>query len=463
MAERLDAADAWFLYLENPSVHLHVTGVLLLDPTGVDDFSFALVRRHVLERLDRLPALRLRLAEVPLGIDHPEFVRDPDFDLDHHLRAHRLPKRGSMADLGAFVGRFASQQLDRSRPLWEMVHVDGLAGGRTALVMKLHHCLVDGVTGVEIMADLLDPDPVSAPPAPGPPWEAEALPSSTRVVTDAVLHRLATPLRPARAAVGTASALARVAGTSVGRRVRGDQTLARPLDAPRTIFNGSLTPRRSVAFGQLSLDEVKAVRHRFGTTVNDVVLAAVTHGVRGYLAARDDLPDRPLVCSVPVSVHRGGANTANQVSNMFVHLPVQLADPVERLRAIHEGAVGAKEMQGAVGTHVIADVVELVPPWLFHRAARLWSDARLAERLPPVHNIVVSNVPGSPVPLYFAGARLDGVYPFGPLMEGAAVNITVLSNVADMDVGIIACPDLVPRLGELMAGIVKGVDVLLAA
>ena len=463
MVERLDAADAWFLYLENPNVHLHVTGVLLLDPEGVDGFGFERVRAHVIERLDRLPSLRLRLAEVPLGIDHPGFLRDPDFDVDDHLRAHRLGRRGSMADLAAFVGRFAAEQLDRSRPLWQMVHVEGLADGRTAIVMKLHHCLVDGITGVEILADLLDPDPDPPPPAPHPAWEAEPVPSSTQVAAEAVWHRLATPFRPLRAAVGTASTLTRVANTSVGRRVRGDQTLARPLDAPRVLFNGSLTPRRSVAFGRLSLDDVKAVRHRFGTTVNDVVLAAVTHGVRGYLAARDDLPDRPLVCSVPVSVHGGGGRTANQVSNMFVHLPVQLDDPVERLMAIHEGAAGAKEMQGAVGSHIIADVVDLVPPWLFHQAARLYSDAHLADRLPPVHNLVVSNVPGSPVPLYFAGARLDGVYPFGPLMEGAAVNVSVLSNVADMDVGIIACPDLVPRLGELMAGIVKGVDVLLAA
>jgi WS/DGAT/MGAT family acyltransferase len=217
-----------------------------------------------------------------------------------------------------------------------------------------------------------------------------------------------------------------------------------------------------VALGSMSLADVKEIKTAFGATVNDVVLAVVTHGLRRYLAAHDRLPDRALVCSVPVSVHGSSRGaSANQVSNMFVSLPVHLDDPIDRLRAVQAAALDAKRLQGVVGSDTLSDVVDLLPPRALHLAAAFYSQARLADRLPPVHNLVVSNVPGSPVPLYFAGARLAGIFPLGPLMEGAALNISVISNLGELDIGVISCPDLAPRLRDLVSGVREGVTVLL--
>ena len=463
--ERLDPADSWFLYLETQTVHLHVVGVVLLDPsTAPDGLDFRRLRRHVAERLHLLPSFRHRLIEVPFGIDHPVWIEDPDFALDDHLHHHVLPGPGGRQELAAFVGAFCSQQLDRAKPLWDMVYVDGLADDRAALVTKIHHTLVDGITGVGIMANLLDTSPDTRPVPAGHDERprAEPVPSALEAAWDATLNRLSNPLRPLRAAARTGLSVAGAARTTLASRLGGGEQAAGPLDAPRTPFNSTLSVRRSVAMGTVSLPEVKAIKRAFGVTVNDVVLAAVTMGLRTYLAHHDALTDRPLTCSVPVSVHQaaGAGTSTNQVSNMFVHLPVQEPDPVAQLMEVHRGADGAKAVQDALAPGLIGDVVDLIPPPLFHLGADWWSRARLADRLPPVHNLIVSNVPGSPVPLYLAGARLVGLYPFGPLMEGTALNVTVLSTTDVMDIGLISCPDLVPDLDDLLAAMVDAVDVL---
>ena len=466
--ERLTAADAWYLYLEGPSVHLHVTGLLVLDPsTAPAGFSFKKLRRHVVGRLDLMPALRRRLVEVPLGIDHPVWADDPAFDLDNHLRHHTLEAPGTREQLARFVGEFGEVQLDRSRPLWEMVMVEGLEDGTIAIVTKMHHCIVDGVSGVDIMAQLLD---LSAAPRARSrkrpsAWEPERIPGSPEVVAGATWNRATTPMRPVRAAARVTASMAQMARTVVERRIRGAETAAHPLGAPRTRLNGSITKRRSVAFGIASLEDMKTIKRAFGVTVNDVVLAACTSGLRTYLETHDHLPDRPLVCSVPVSVHGKGdaAPSTNQVSNMFVNLPVHLADPIDQLDRIHAGAVGAKELQGAVGANMIGDVIELIPATLFHYATVMYAQSGLADHMAPVHNLIISNVPGSPVPLFLAGARVIGLFPFGPLLEGTGLNVTILSNMDDMNIGLIACPDLVPDLDFLLDGILDGVDTLLAA
>lgn len=468
--ERLSAADAWFLYLEGPTVHLHVTGLLLLDPsTAPRGLTFAKLRSFITGRQHLMPSLHRRLVEVPLAIDHPSWINDPDFDLDNHLHHHVLRGDGSSEALARFASEFASTQLPRDRPLWDMVMVEGLDDGNVGIVIKMHHCIVDGISGMDIMAHLLELSPSPARhgrvAAPTP----EPVPHPMAVAASASWNRLTDPLRPVRAAVDSVSSLARMADTSIRRRLGGADALAHPVNAPRTVFNASLTSRRELAFGLAPLADLKIIRRAFDVTVNDVVLAACTYGLRTYLQAVDEIPDRPLVCSVPVSIHgqaqANAANhvSANQVSTMFVNLPVHLADPAEQLRAIHEGAIGAKAIQGSVGTDLISDVVELVPSSLFHLAARMYSDAGMADRFPPVHNLIVSNVIGSPVPLYMAGAEVIAMYPFGPLMEGTGLNITVLSNNGEMNIGIIACPDLVPELHRLLDGILSGFEVLLDA
>jgi diacylglycerol O-acyltransferase / wax synthase len=463
---RLTAADSWFLYLETPTVHLHVTGVVLLDPsTAPDGLTFGRLQEHISERLHMIPMFRRRLIEVPLGIDHPVWIEDPDFRLGDHVHHHVLgaTDAGAEADreFADFVGTFCSQQLDRARPLWDMVYVEGLAGGRTALVTKLHHALVDGITGVDIMAHLLDTSPEPGPLTPeDPPWIADEVPSPTRAAVDASANRIRTPLRPVRAVWRTLSSTARMTAATMRSRLGPGERAAGAFNAPRTPFNSTLTARRSVAFGATSLSDVKATRRAFGVTVNDVVLAACTFGLRRQLERNGTVPDRPLTCSVPVSVHGKVSGSTNQVSSMFVYLPVDEPDPVEQLHRVHTSAGSAKAVQDAMAPEMIGDVVDLIPPPLFHLGADLWSRVGLPDRLPPVHNLIISNVPGSPVPLYIAGAQLVALYPFGPLMEGTALNVTVLSNLDDLDVGLISCPDLVPDLDLLLGDIIQGFDTL---
>lgn len=216
-----------------------------------------------------------------------------------------------------------------------------------------------------------------------------------------------------------------------------------------------------VAFGNARLEDIKHVKSTFGTTVNDVVLAACTLTLRRYLEAHDDLPDQPLVCSVPVSVHgRSDRDGVNQVSAMFVRLPVQLEDPVDVLRRIHGETRVAKVMQNAIGADTLQDFAQFIPPSVFNQAMRLYSRHNLADRHRPVHNLVVSNVPGPPVPLYAAGARVKGVIPFGPLLEGAGLNLTVLSNMGNVDFGVIACRELVPDVWDIADGFGEAVTAL---
>lgn len=464
--ERLGAADSWFLYLEGPTMHLHVTGLLIADPsTSPDLLDFPKFRRHVAARLDHLPMLRQRIVEVPLGIDHPETIDIGDLDLEEHLTHFPLDGQPDSA-FRELVDRFCSGPLDRSRPLWEMLYVDGLTDGRCALVAKLHHTMVDGATGVGILGDLLDLTP-DAPadrgePANPPPEHPPIMPTPTEAILDATANRLSDPLRPLRAALRTGSSILRTADAMVSGRGTGEDHAA-PFAAPRTRINASLTERRQVAFGSTELAKAKDLRHAFGVTVNDVVLTACAGGLRRFLEEHDTVPDRALVASVPVSVHDSGdedTSATNQVSNMFVHLPVQIADPVERLRAVQRSASGAKAVQGAMGPEMLGDVVDLVPPPMLSAAMSLVTRIGVADHTPPPHNLIVSNVPGPDFPLYFAGARVVGLYPFGPLIEGSGLNVTVLSQDGRLDVGLIACPDLVPGLDDLLDGILTAFDEL---
>lgn len=462
--ERLTPEDAWFLYLEGPTVHMHVTGLLVLDPsTAPGGFSFQKLSHHIMGRLDVMPMLRRRLVEAPLAIDHPCWIDDETFALGNHVHRHSLTGSGSMDEVSAFVGQFAGTKLDRTRPLWDLVLVEGLDDGRAAIILKMHHCLADGVSGMDVMASLLDLTPSPELQRGPSSWQPEAPPSTPAVIAAAAWSRVTTPLRPLRAGAGVASSLVQLAGAAIRRRRRGGDSVTHPLNAPRTRFNASVSADRVVAFGLAPLEDFKTIRRAFDVTINDVVLAACTYGLRIYLEANGGTPDHALVCSVPVSTHgrAGGDGATNQLSTMFVSLPVHLADPVQQLRAIHDSSVGAKEVQDSVGVDMIRNVVEMIPAALFHLATRLYSQARLADRLAPVHNLVVSNVMGSPLPLYLAGAKVVAMFPFGPLMEGAGLNVTVLSNSDEMNIGIIACPDLVPNLDRLLDEMLNGITVLL--
>jgi WS/DGAT/MGAT family acyltransferase len=447
--QRLSGMDASFLYTETPTGHMHVTGVIIADTGAMDgEYEFDRIKQMLRSRLHLMPIFRRRVVEVPFSIDHPLWVEDPDFDLDRHVHRVRLTPPGGRAELAELVGDLASRPLDRSRPLWEMWVAEGAEDGTVALITKMHHAAIDGVTGADLMSQLFDFAPDSPDPEPAAePWVPDEVPNDTRLFADSVVSWASDPFRAVRAAARTVSSIAAVAQTAIGHEGDGPAP-ALPFTAPRTSFTRSLTPHRSVAFGQADLDDFKAVKNAFDCKINDVVLATCSVALRSYLIDHDDLPDQPLVVMCPVSVHGEGGETegTNLVSSMAVHLPVDVEDPVEQLELIREGTKAAKEMQNAMGADLLQDITQFAPPVLFNQAMRLYTESGLADRHRPVQNGVISNVPGPPIPLYVAGAEVVAVYPLGPLIEGAGINITVISNRGNMDFGIIACPELAPDI-----------------
>jgi WS/DGAT/MGAT family acyltransferase len=465
MPQRLSGLDATFLYMETPTTPMHVMGVLLLDTSTVPGgYTFDKVRELLASRIHMMPAFRRRLVTVPLGIAHPLWIRDGEFDLDRHLRRIGAPPPGDQRALEQVVGDIASTPLDRSKPLWEMWVVEGLQDEQVAIVTKIHHATMDGTAGADVMIHLLDmtPEVVKHEP-PAEAFEGESKPSDIRLLGGGLAAQAGTPLRAGKA-IGK---LAGNAVTTTRALIRGRGTGAAPMpfSAPRTRFSGALSQHRAVAFGKASLDDLKEIKAAFDGKVNDVVLAIATHAMRGYLKWLGELPDKPLVASSPISVRKeeGERDSANQVSNMLVGLPVQEPDPVKQLKIIIQATKRSKELANAIGAETLMDWAEFLAPRLFNGGMRLYSSMRLGDRHRPVMNLIVSNVPGPPIPLYSAGARVEAIYPMGPLLPGAGINITVLSNMGSVDFGIIADRDTVPEVWRLSEGLSEGIDLLLKA
>ena len=453
--ERLNGMDASFLYMETPTSHMHVTGVIVVDPsTAKGEYGIERVIHLLESRLHLMPQFRRRVLSVPLGIDHPVWIEDPDFDLRNHVHRTTLRPPGSRHELAELVADIASRPLDRARPLWEMWVADGGEDGTVALVSKMHHCAIDGVTGADLMSSLFDLEPDAPDPdPPEQPWQPDTVPTETQLAADALVGRAMDPAKNVRAALRTGRTLAGAVGSFVNRNPEGPSP-ALPFTAPSVPWTKSISSHRVVAFGQAELDDLKAIKVAYDCKINDVVLAACTRSLREYLLHHGGVPDQPLISMVPVSVHGQGDDTSgtNQVSSMAVRLPVHLESPVDQVLDIREDTKAAKEMQNAIGADMLRDFTQFMPPVLFNQAMRLYSRTGLASRHRPIQNLVISNVPGPPIPLYTAGARVVAVYPFGPLIEGAGMNITVLSNMGNMDMGVIADPELVPDVWDIAEG-----------
>ncbi|MFC8381915.1 wax ester/triacylglycerol synthase family O-acyltransferase [Nocardia sp. NPDC057272] len=453
--EQLTGLDASFLYLETDTQHLHVCALLILDP-GDGHYSFGNLRDELRKRLPLIPHMRRRIHPVPFNLDHPLWVDDADFDIDNHIRRVELPETGGLA---ALIGAIASLPMDRNRPLWEMSVVEGLDDGKVAVVCKYHHSAVDGITGTNMMMHLCDLEPGTSRPEPEP-WQPEPVPGDLELAVRAAVRL------PARA--GMLGMVPKTLGMVAGfaRRRRNNQAgMELPFSAPRTPFNQAVTAARSVSFTKTDLGAIKEIKAAFGVTVNDVVLAVVGGVLRRYLDERGELPDRSLIASVPVSVHESTRHTEgiNKVSTLFCRLGTDVADPVERLRVLAVANREAKAEHDMIGADFLQDWSKYAPPNTFRLASRVYSSLKLAERHPVVHNLVVSNVPGPPMPLYFLGVRVDGMFPFGPVFHGAGLTVTVLSNCGDLDFGFIACRDLVPDVEALAEAVPAVVDDLLAA
>lgn len=462
--ERLSGLDAAFLYIETPKIQLHVTGLLIFDPSTMPGgYSFEKMQEFVRTRLGRSPAFTRKIVNVPFRIAHPVWVEDQDFDIEAHIHRIACPAPGGPRELGDLTSELAGLPLDHSRPLWDMWFIEGIEQGQVALVAKMHHATIDGVSGANLMMHLFDLEPDPAPPAETTTPSPERVPSDLELFAEAVWSRARRPLLLPGTIVGTAQAAVRLARQRLSPR---SGSMAAPFTAPPTPFNSPITPHRKVAFTSVSLAEVRAVKNAFGTTVNDVILAVCAGAVRRWLASREALPDRPLVAGVPVSTRGDDSATnfgANLISAMFVSVATDVDDPVERLLTIRERTKGAKEEFRAVGADALQNWTEFSGPRLFGLAMRLYSQMELAERHPPALNFLVSNVPGPPMPLYLAGGQLVGLYPMGPILDGMGLNVTVLSYMDQVGFGFVACRELVPDLWDMADGVKAALGELTAS
>jgi WS/DGAT/MGAT family acyltransferase len=461
--QRLSGLDASFLYLETSTQPLHVCSVLELDTSTIPGgYSFEKMRDQLASRITAIPTFREKLANSFLNLDHPVWVKDDEFHLERHVHRIGLPAPGGRVELAEICGHLASLPLDRRHPLWEMWAIEGLGGtdarkgGRLAVLTKVHHAAVDGVTGANLMSQLCSVEPDAPPPQ---PVDASPEANPLRIALGG-LGRFA--VRPITLATSVLPSTVSTVVDTV-RRAAGGRAMPSPFAAPQTPFNASITADRNVAFAQLDLADVKKVKDHFGVKVNDVVMALVSGVLRTFLIQRDQLPENTLVAMVPVSVHdRSDRPGRNQVSGMFASLQTQIADPGERLRAIAEANVIAKDHSSAIGATLLQDWSQFAGPAVFGVAMRVYARTRLTESR-PVHNLVVSNVPGPQIPLYFLGAEVEAMYPLGPIFHGSGLNITVMSLNGKLNVGLISCPELLPDLWDMADGFVTGMGELLAA
>jgi diacylglycerol O-acyltransferase / wax synthase len=468
--EQLGGLDAGFLYCETPGMHMHVCGLLVLDPSTMAGEPYHRIRSMLLDAVPQVALMRKRLATVPLGIARPFWVDDMDFDIDCHLHRVHLGPPGDDRSLADVVGDVASKPLPRDRPLWEVWFIEGLAEGRVALLAKMHHATVDGIEGVAVMGRLFDVR-VSEPaatgrvaPGPGGDWQPQHPPGRLELLRRGLSGRFGDSLEVARLLPATAGRLAATLWQARTRRDSGPGAV-RPFSAPRTSFNATLTPRRSIAFTDVALADVKMVKDAFGVKVNDVVTAVVGGALRRYLADRDELPERPLIAAEPVSVHgrTGALRGVTKLSVIFSTLGTDVEDPVERLRAVAAANVRAKEMSQAMGADTFTRWAGQAWPNALSLAARMYSGLRVANHHSVVFNLVLSNVAGPPVTLYLAGAPVEGTYAFGPITDGAGLNLTVISSADRVGVGIVACTDLTTDVWDLAAAIPGALDELMAA
>lgn len=461
---QLTSLDAQFLALENSRQTGHVGSLAMLDPSTAPGgrFGCAEVTALIEQRAGQLPPLRWRLATVPFGLDHPYWVEEAEIDLGYHVRELALASPGTDAQLADQVARIVSRPLDRARPLWELYVIEGHESGLVCVLTKIHHAVIDGLSGAEIMALLLDLTPEGREvPEPGEEELADRSPSTLHMLGLGLLGVPRYPLRMLKAVpkaipnlddtvfstfpgVGT---LSRLAGMLTRDGVQ------RPdLSAPKTIFSGRLSPHRRFAFGKLSLHEVKAAKNRHGTTVNDVVVSICAGAVRRWLIEHDDLPDVPLVAQVPVSVRTGEqwGTYGNRILLMAAPLYTDIEDPVERLQRTHEALLEMKERHRALPAELLQDANNFIPPAVFARAARLTFGYSTSRPGRPTWNLVISNVPGPQFPLYMAGARLEANFPVSVITDGMGLNITVMSYMGHMDFGIVADRDQMPDLDVLL-------------
>src|SRR4051794_27818426 len=468
--------------MESSRTYGHVGALALFDPSTAPGGQVTSkdLCRIVGSRIDQLPPFHRRLVDVPLGLDHPYWIEDPDFDLDFHIRDTAVPPPGDDHQLAETIARIFARPLDRSRPLWELYLIHGISDGRIGLLTKVHHAAVDGVSGAEILGVLFDlsPDPPEEERA-GEPWSPDALPGQLEMLARGLLGVPRQPLRALQSLPHALPALTDFPGQAMvpgvprlqraqaeirrrlGRATDTELVDVRASRAPKTRFNHKVSAHRRFSFGSLPLDDVKQLKNELGIKVNDVVVALCAPAVRDWLIERDELPDEPLVALVPVSVRtvEEKGTFGNKVTGMILPIPTDVEDPRERLLRAHEILKRGKAQTAGLPASLMTDVSNFVPPALFTRASRVALE--ISGRVRPPLNLVISNVPGPAVPLYCAGARMLGHYPVSVITDGVGLNITVMSYLDKLDFGIVADRDAIDDAWTMMDSMRQALEELM--
>jgi diacylglycerol O-acyltransferase / wax synthase len=444
--DRLSPLDASFLHIEDDNSHMHIASVAIFEGPAPECSE---IMRMVESKLPLVPRYRQKVRFVPLGLGRPVWVDDPHFNLGYHVRATALPKPGGVQELRNLVGRVMSQQLDRTKPLWEMWMAEGLEDGHWALLSKTHHAMVDGVSGTDLLSVVLDREPAPVR-EPVPNFEPEDQPGRTQLVVDALRQRVQ-PYEQYRTARAATRQL-----RDVGKGLRSLASLVRA--TPPSSLNGPIGPHRTWAWARSTLADVKTIRAGLGGTVNDVVLAAITGGFRELLLSRGEAVDRVVRTLVPVSVRSEGERGTynNKVSAMFASLPVGIEDPAARLEAIKAQMTGLKESKQAVAGEVLTSLSGFAPPELLALGTRVF--ARFPQRNV---NTVTTNVPGPQYPLYAAGRRMLESFPYVPLAGSVRIGVAIFSYNGLLNFGITGDLDTAPDVDVLAGGIEAGMTDLL--
>lgn len=426
--QQLSGQDASFVYLETPHTPMHIGSVAIYDPsTAPGGFvRFKDILNFISSRLDGARSFRQRLVRVPFDIDHPYWIEDPEFDIEFHVRHIALPKPGDWRQLCIQVARLHARPMDLTKPLWEFTivegldNIEGLPPGCFAMISKVHHAAIDGMSGVEMSAAVHDLDPDMKPRATKDDWKPEAAPSTADLLARSYINSLKQPMRWMETIGRTLPGIGRLAAQAA----KGEVSLGNTRMAPKTRFNNKVGPHRVFDAVSLQLADVRAIKNAVpGATVNDVVLTIVGGALRQYLLDKKELPKETLTAMAPISVRAEGEKDSlgNLVSAMVVPLGTNIADPLERLRQVHDAAVNSKAMTNAVGARTLTDYSQLIPAGLSGLAARLYTRIGAANAHAPVYNTVVTNVPGSRVPLYFCGAKLVGMFGTAPVFDGMGI------------------------------------------
>jgi WS/DGAT/MGAT family acyltransferase len=454
----LSGLDALFLHLETPATPMHVGAVHLLErPRGARGDYVAAVKRHVASRLALSPVFTRQLATMPLNFANPVWVRADRVDLDRHVHRIRLPKPGTQRQLEAAVARLHAKCMPRDRPLWAFHVIEGLQSGDIGFYTKIHHATLDGAAGIALAQALLDVTPKPRPVGAARPRPGEH-PSLTDLVGTALRVTRTRSAQLARQLPQLAAALAKLAaggGTGFGRNLA---------FGPRTPFNAQIDAARAFATASLPLDRVKRVAAAHGATVNEIVLTAIGGALRGYLALHGGVPRKSLIAAVPVSLREAGNDDATTLATMtLASLATDRADPLERLAEVRTASAAAKAVMSRLRGAVPTDFPSLGLPWLLSAAAAVYGRFGLANRIPPIANLVVSNVPGPPMPFYLAGARLKTYWPVSIVEHGLGLNITLQSYAGSLDFGLVAARRVLPDLHRLARGLLDAFAELEAA